>query len=72
VATLSREGIPVARGSSFAFDVVDPSAEQRAGIQRAIEVFQQGAPAVFVNGMAMSDPSATQTIAEYARTRSRR
>ena len=66
---LSREGIPVRRDSGFSFDVADPSAEQRAGIDRAVKVFQQGAPAVFVNGMAMSDPTPTQAAAEYRRTR---
>lgn len=69
VAQLSREGIPVRRGSGFSFDVADPNAEQRAGIDRAVQVFQRGAPAVFVNGMAMSDPTPAQAIAEYRRTR---
>ncbi len=69
VAHLSREGIAVRRDSGFSFDVMDPSAEQRAGIDRAVEVFKRGAPAVFVNGMAMSDPTPAQTIAEYRRTR---
>ncbi|WP_101926482.1 MULTISPECIES: hypothetical protein [Luteimonas] len=69
IAELGRAGIPVRRGSGFSFSVDDPSAEQRAGIDRAVAVFQRGAPAVFVNGMAMSDPSPLQTIAEYRRTR---
>lgn len=66
---LAREGIPVRRGSGFSFDVADPSAEQRAGIDRAVQVFQRGAPAVFVNGMAMSDPTPAQAVAEYRRTK---
>lgn len=66
---LSREGIPVRRDSGFSFDVANPSAEQRAGIDRAVKVFQQGAPAVFVNGMAMSDPTPAQAAAEYRRTK---
>lgn len=72
VAALSREGIPVARGSSFSFNVADPTAEQVAGIDRAVEVFKLGAPAVYVNGMAMSNPTAAQTVAEYRRTRGQR
>ena len=39
------------------------------GVDRAIQVFNQGAPAVFINGMAMSNPSAEQAAAEYRRTR---
>ncbi len=69
---LSREGIPVRRDSGFSFDVANPSAEQRAGIDRAVKVFQQGAPAVFVNGMAMSDPTPAQAAAEYRRTKLQR
>lgn len=56
-------------GDSFEFDVEDPTQEQRARIARAIEVFKRGAPAVFVNGMAMSKPTASQTLAEYRSTR---
>lgn len=67
---LAREGIPVVRGDSFSFDVADPSADQMAGIDRAIVVFKRGAPAVFVNGMAMSNPTAAQTVAEYRASRS--
>lgn len=68
VRELAREGIPVVRGDSFSFDVADPTAEQVAGIDRAVEVFKRGAPAVFVNGMAMSNPTAAQTVAEYRMT----
>ena len=56
------------RDDGFAFDVADPTPEQMAGIDRAVEVFKRGAPAVFVNGMAMSNPTAAQTIAEYRAT----
>ena len=69
VQELTGQGIPVVRGDSFSFDVADPTPEQRAGIDRAIEVFKRGAPAVFVNGMAMSKPTASQTLAEYRSTR---
>ena len=69
VASLSRAGIPVKRGSSMAFDVVNPTREQREGVDRAVKVFQRGAPAVFVNGMAMSNPTPEQAIREYRRTK---
>ena len=69
VAELTGQGVPVMRGDSFEFDVADPTREQMAGIDRAVEVFQRGAPAVFVNGMAMSNPTAAQTLAEYRSTK---
>ena len=65
VQELARQGIPVVRSDAFSFDLADPTAEQMAGVDRAIEVFKRGAPAVFVNGMAMSNPTAAQTVAEY-------
>ncbi|WP_202843094.1 hypothetical protein [Luteimonas saliphila] len=71
VQQLDRAGIPVVRGDGFSFDVADPTREQMAGIDRAVEVFKRGAPAVFVHGMAMSNPTAAQTIAEYRAGRSR-
>lgn len=68
VRDLVRQGIPVVRGDAFSFDVADPTPEQMAGIDRAVEVFKRGAPAVFVNGMAMSNPTAAQAAAEYRAT----
>ena len=53
------------RDSGFAFDVENPNTEQMQGIDRAVAVFKRGAPAVFVNGLAMSNPSVEQTIAAY-------
>lgn len=69
VQALSRAGVPVQRGSGFSFDVANPDAAQVAAMDRSVAVFRQGAPAVFVNGMAMSNPSPEQAIAEYRRTR---
>ena len=66
---LAQQGIPVTEGSSISFEIVNPTAEQRAGVERAVAVFNRGAPAVFVNGMAMSNPTAAQAVAEYRRTR---
>lgn len=69
VNDLERAGIPVVRGDSLFFDVENPSATQIAGIQRAVDVFKQGAPAVYLNGMAMSNPRSDQAIAEYQAAR---
>lgn len=72
IRDLGRAGIPVVRDSGFAFDVEDPTDEQMQGIDRAVAVFKRGAPAVFVNGLAMSNPSAEQTIAAYRASGGRR
>lgn len=70
IAALSSQGIPVRRGSGVSWDFSSPpTAEQRQGVDRAIQVFNQGAPAVFINGMAMSNPTAEQAASEYRRTR---
>jgi len=69
VQALQAQGIPVQRGSSISFDLMDPSAEQRAALDRTVEVFKQGAPAVFINGMGMSNPNLAQVAAVYEKTR---
>lgn len=66
---LNRQGIPVTKGDTMSFDINNPTGEQIAGVDRAVAVFNQGAPAVFINGMAMSNPSPAQAIAEYRRIR---
>jgi hypothetical protein len=69
VQDLAEQGIPVTKGSSISFSLTAVTAEQRAGVERAVEVFNEGAPAVFINGMGMSNPTAAQAAAEYRRTR---
>ncbi|NLC61245.1 MAG: hypothetical protein GX761_08175 [Gammaproteobacteria bacterium] len=70
IAALSSQGIAVRRASGIDYSFSEaPTAEQRQGVDRAIQVFNQGAPAVFINGMAMSNPSVEQAVAEYRRTR---
>lgn len=71
VEELNRQGVSVVRGDSFEFDVADPTREQMEGIDRAVDVFKRGAPAVFVNGMAMSNPTPAQALAEYRSTMAR-
>lgn len=72
VQALERQGIPVVRGDSFSFDVANPTPEQVAAINRTVDVFKAGAPAVYVNGMGMSNPTPAQAIAEYRATRGAR
>ncbi|SBV35253.1 conserved hypothetical protein [uncultured Stenotrophomonas sp.] len=69
IRELTDIGIPVKRGSSFAFDLENPTREQRAAVDRTVKVFKQGAPAVFINGMGMSNPSTSQVVAVYRSTR---
>ncbi len=69
IRELTDIGIPVKRGSSFSFNIENPSQEQRAAVDRTVEVFQQGAPAVFINGMGMSNPTTSQVVAVYRSTR---
>ncbi|MDR7192009.1 hypothetical protein [Luteimonas terrae] len=65
IRDLGNAGIPVKRESGIAFDVANPTPEQMRDIDRAISVFKRGAPVVYVNGLAMSNPSTEQTIAAY-------
>jgi hypothetical protein len=69
VAGLEQQGIPVVKGDTMSFDIVNPSAEQQAGVERAVAVFNEGAPAVFIAGMAMSNPTTAQATSEYRRSR---
>jgi hypothetical protein len=69
IQALKDHGIPVTRGSSISFELANPDAEQRAAVDRTVEVFKQGAPAVFINGMGMSNPSFAQVAAVYEDSR---
>jgi len=69
VAGLEQQGIPVVKGDSMSFDIENPTSEQQAGVERAVAVFNEGAPAVFIDGMAMSNPTTAQAASEYRRSR---
>ena len=69
VRALTDQGVPVKQDSAMSFEITNPTDEQEAGVERAVAVFNRGAPAVFVSGMGMSNPTAAQTIAEYRKTR---
>ena len=69
VRALTDQGVPVKQDSAMSFEITNPTDEQEAGVERAVAVFNRGAPAVFINGMGMSNPTAAQTIAEYRKTR---
>lgn len=63
VRELRRQGITVVEHDSMSFEIVNPTPEQRTGVENAVAVFQAGAPAVFVRGMGMSNPTAAQVVA---------
>jgi hypothetical protein len=48
-------------------DAANP--DRRASLDQAVAVLNGEIPAVFVNGMAKSNPSADEVVAEYRRTR---
>ena len=72
IRELGNAGIPVKHESGIAFDIENPTDEQMRDIDRAIAVFKRGAPVVYVNGLAMSNPSTEQTIAAYRGSGGRR
>jgi hypothetical protein len=69
VQALTNNGVPVKKASGMSFEITNPTDEQKAGVERAVAVFNRGAPAVFVGGMGISNPTAAQAIAEYRKTR---
>ena len=66
---LDRLGIPHVRSSSYSTAIDNPTADQVAAMNRAVEVLNGDVPAVFVNGMAKANPSAADVVSEYERTR---
>ena len=66
---LTGMGIPHTMGDSMSFDMMEGTPENRAKVDAAVKVFNQGAPAVFINGMAKSNPTAEEVAAEYRRTK---
>lgn len=66
---LTQLGIPNTRTSSYSSSIAAPTAEQNAAIQRSVSVLNGEIPAVFVNGMGKSNPTAEEVAAEYQRTK---
>lgn len=66
---LTQAGIPNIRSSSYATNIADPTKEQQAAVQRAVNVINGEVPAVFVNGMAKANPTFDDVVSEYQRTR---
>lgn len=66
---LSQAGVAVMRSSSFNLSIDNPTEADRQNVQRTTEVFNAGPPAVFLNGMGKSKPTADEVLAEFRRTR---
>lgn len=66
-ADLEGRHIPVLRLDHYSVNSENPSEERRAEIDRAVQVLNGEVPAVFVNGMAKSNPSLDEVVAEYHR-----
>lgn len=66
---LNRLNIPNVRSSSYASTLDNPSNEQIAKAERAVEILKGEVPAVFINGMGKSNPSVAEVASEYKRTR---
>jgi hypothetical protein len=66
---LERMGVPYEFGHSMSFSNLEPTEENHRRVDAAVKVFNQGAPAVFINGWAAHDPSAEDVKAEYEATR---
>lgn len=65
---LSSRGIRNVRSSNYNVQISEPTKAENAGIKRAVSVLNGEIPAVFVNGMAKSNPTASEVASEYART----
>ena len=62
---LSRRGITVVRSASYSTNITNPTDAQKADLDRAVQVLNGEVPAVFVNGMGKSNPSAEEVALAY-------
>ena len=66
---LGRMGIPYKFHHEMSFQRMERTPENERRVNAAVKVFNQGAPAVFINGWAKHDPTAEEVRAEYEATR---
>jgi hypothetical protein len=66
---LTKRHIPHTMGDSMSITDDNPTRESVDDHNRAMKVFNQGAPAVYINGWGKSNPTADEVEAEYKRTR---
>ena len=66
---LTKRRIPHRMGDTMSIHDDNPTQESVDDHNRAMKVFNQGAPAVYINGRGKSNPTADEVEAEYRRTR---
>ena len=64
---LESRRIPVVRTSRYSARSEGFDPDRKASLDRAVAVLNGEVPAVFVNGMAKSNPSVDEVVAEYRR-----
>jgi len=64
-AQLTHLGIPNVRTSHYSINIKNPTQEQQDAVQRALNVLNGEIPAVFINGMAKSNPTIDEVVSEY-------
>lgn len=62
---LRSRGVAVVRSNRVSINAIDPSEETRSKIERSSAVLRGTIPAVFLNGMASSNPTADDVFAEW-------
>jgi len=67
-AQLEHMGLKTVRANSFSLHVPNPSAEDKANMERAASILQGDIPAVFINGMGKSNPTAEQVAQVFRQT----
>lgn len=65
---LNHMSIPTERGNSFSLHIQNPTPEQQAGMEQAAAILGGEIPAVFVNGMGKSNPTADEAAEAYRLT----
>ncbi|MEJ2454514.1 MAG: hypothetical protein P8103_10190 [Candidatus Thiodiazotropha sp.] len=65
---LKRRGVPVERSSKGSVSARNISEEEKSKFSNTVEILNGTIPAVFVNGMAKTNPDIEEIIAEYRRT----
>lgn len=66
---LDSMGIPNRRSNAFSANIPHPDATQLANLRQSASILGGDIPAVFVNGMGKSNPTAEEIAGEFQRTR---
>jgi len=64
-AALSQEKIPVIRSQRIAFEFIEPSSEQKAGLKRFNQLIKRDSPTIILGSHAAANPHTEQVIRQY-------